>query len=237
VAFGIRKVGNVNNQDDTGKWQYDSGVVTRLIPRMTDIRPEKTFVTVCGPPVMYKFVVDELLKLHLPKHQLLMTLERTMKCGIGKCGHCIIGGYIYTCTEGPVFTYWDVIQMKGLILYRRMKLDNDKCNIGLNGLTGCNGDQLIIIHSEDKILDFFQSANIKSFSLAKSDNDESELDIAFKAHGSLRRLCKARCHEKAQASRAESVPFETAHIATRLCVAWKRPWASRFRSRHTICAH
>ncbi|HDI83634.1 MAG TPA: oxidoreductase, partial [candidate division WOR-3 bacterium] len=35
-------------------------------------------------------------------------------CGVGKCGHCAIG-YIYTCIDGPVFTYWDVIHMKELI--------------------------------------------------------------------------------------------------------------------------
>jgi sulfhydrogenase subunit gamma (sulfur reductase) len=64
---------------------------------------------------MYKFVVAELLKLNIPKHQILISLERRMKCGVGKCGHCIIGGYIYTCVEGPVFSYWDVIHMKGLI--------------------------------------------------------------------------------------------------------------------------
>jgi len=58
-------------------------------------------------------------------------------------------------------------------------LDREKLNVGLYGLTGCNGDQLTIIHSEDRILDFFGSANIKSFSLAKSDNEDTELDIAF----------------------------------------------------------
>jgi len=103
------------DQDDTGHWPYDTGVVTRLFPHLQDIDPENTFVAVCGPPVMYKYVVGEILKLNVPKHQILMTLERRMKCGVGKCGHCIIGGYIYTCLEGPVFSYWDVIHMKGLI--------------------------------------------------------------------------------------------------------------------------
>lgn len=103
------------DQDDTGEWPYDTGVVTRLIPRIQDIDPANTYVTVCGPPVMYKYVVDEVLKLNVPKHLILMTLERRMKCGVGKCGHCIIGGYVYTCMEGPVFSYWDVIHMQGLI--------------------------------------------------------------------------------------------------------------------------
>ncbi|MBN2030164.1 NADH:ubiquinone oxidoreductase [bacterium] len=58
-------------------------------------------------------------------------------------------------------------------------LENQKKDVGLYGFTGCNGDQLTIIHSEDKLLDFWQSVHIKSFSLAKSDNDDSDLDIAL----------------------------------------------------------
>jgi len=58
-------------------------------------------------------------------------------------------------------------------------LNQKKKDIGLYGFTGCNGCQLTIIHSEDMLLDFFSAANIKSFSLAKSDNDDSELDIAL----------------------------------------------------------
>jgi sulfhydrogenase subunit delta len=58
-------------------------------------------------------------------------------------------------------------------------LEQTKKQVGLYGFTGCNGDQLTIIHSEDKLLEFFQSAQIQSFSLAKSDNVESQLDIAL----------------------------------------------------------
>jgi len=103
------------DQDDTGSWPYETGLITRLFANLADIDPNNTCFAVCGPPVMYKFVVAEILKLNVPKHQILMTLERRMKCGVGKCGHCSIGGYIYTCLEGPVFSYWDVIHMKGLI--------------------------------------------------------------------------------------------------------------------------
>jgi sulfhydrogenase subunit delta len=62
---------------------------------------------------------------------------------------------------------------------RGAELDSAKKNIGLYGFTGCNGDQLVVIHNEDRLLEFFGAGVIKSFSLAKSDNDESELDIAF----------------------------------------------------------
>ncbi|HEX9934868.1 MAG TPA: FAD/NAD(P)-binding protein, partial [bacterium] len=102
-------------KDDTGKWPCHTGLVTGLFKHLTELDPYQTTVVVCGPPVMYKFVVAEILKLNIPKHQILLSLERRMKCGVGKCGHCIIGGYIYTCLEGPVFSYWDVLHMKGLI--------------------------------------------------------------------------------------------------------------------------
>lgn len=102
------------DEDDTGKWTEKIGVVTTLFPLCKDIDPENTYSLVCGPPVMYKFVLKELVKLNIPKDQILMTLERRMKCGVGKCGHCAID-YIYTCLDGPVFTYWDVIHMRELI--------------------------------------------------------------------------------------------------------------------------
>jgi NAD(P)H-flavin reductase len=102
------------DEDDTGRWTENKGVVTALFPLLKEIEPPNTFSLVCGPPVMYKFVLEELIKLNIPKDQILMTLERRMKCGVGKCGHCAID-YIYTCLDGPVFTYWDVIHMRELI--------------------------------------------------------------------------------------------------------------------------
>ncbi len=102
------------DEDDTGEWPADVGLVTQLFKKLGNINPENTFSLVCGPPIMYKFVLKEILKLNIPKDQILMTLERRMKCGVGKCGHCAID-YIYTCLDGPVFTYWDVIHMRELI--------------------------------------------------------------------------------------------------------------------------
>ncbi len=102
------------DKDDTGKWTEKVGVVTNLFKELGPIDAENTFVAVCGPPIMYKFVLQHLVKLGIPKHQILMTLERRMKCGVGMCGHCAIE-YLYTCIDGPVFTYWDVLHMKEII--------------------------------------------------------------------------------------------------------------------------
>jgi len=102
------------DEDDTGTWTDKIGVVTTLFSLLKEIDPSNTYALVCGPPIMYKFVIKELVNLTIPKDQILMTLERRMKCGVGKCGHCAID-YIYTCLDGPVFTYWDVIHMRELI--------------------------------------------------------------------------------------------------------------------------
>ena len=84
-------------------WTGNVGVVTTLFPKV-DIDPQKTFAITVGPPVMYKFVVAECLKKGIPEEQILLSFERRMKCGVGKCGHCQING-VYVCQEGPVFTY------------------------------------------------------------------------------------------------------------------------------------
>jgi len=54
--------------------------------------------------IMYRFVLKELLAKGIPETQIYLSLERRMKCGVGKCGHCQING-LYCCQEGPVFTY------------------------------------------------------------------------------------------------------------------------------------
>lgn len=84
-------------------WKGNVGLITSLIPGVT-LDSERTFAVVVGPPIMYKFVIIELLKKNIPERQILVSLERHMKCGVGKCGHCQIQNY-YCCKDGPVFTY------------------------------------------------------------------------------------------------------------------------------------
>ncbi|NQU17862.1 MAG: FAD/NAD(P)-binding protein [Candidatus Saganbacteria bacterium] len=91
----------VDNADPD--WKGNVGLITKLIPGI-DLDPERTFGVVCGPPIMYKFVIKELVKKKIPDRQVLVSLERHMKCGLGKCGHCQING-VYCCQDGPVFSY------------------------------------------------------------------------------------------------------------------------------------
>ncbi|MGO9255481.1 MAG: FAD/NAD(P)-binding protein [Bryobacteraceae bacterium] len=99
--------------DPSGTWKNHLGLLPTLFDHAR-IQPLRTYAAVCGPPVVYKFILRKLLELGFPKNRILMSLERRMKCGIGKCGHCSIG-YKYTCLEGPIFTYWDAINLPEMI--------------------------------------------------------------------------------------------------------------------------
>ncbi|MHC4265300.1 MAG: iron-sulfur cluster-binding protein, partial [Planctomycetota bacterium] len=82
------------------------GVITVLIPEIGE-KLRDSYVFVCGPPVMYKFVLMALAEFEVPKEKIFLNLERKMKCGVGKCGHCQINNY-YACMDGPVFRFSDI---------------------------------------------------------------------------------------------------------------------------------
>jgi NAD(P)H-flavin reductase len=87
----------------TGDWRGDVGVVPTLFEKVT-LLPATTLAFVCGPPVMIRFVVQDLLMRGFAEETVISTLERMMQCGVGKCNHCAIG-HRYVCRDGPVFSY------------------------------------------------------------------------------------------------------------------------------------
>jgi len=91
----------VDEPDD--RWQENVGVVTTLWGK-TDMVSPNGVAYICGPPIMIKFVIEKLLTSGFRDEDIYITLERYMKCGIGKCGHCNIAG-MFVCIDGPVFTY------------------------------------------------------------------------------------------------------------------------------------
>jgi sulfite reductase subunit B len=97
---GIEYYETVDKADDS--WKGNVGVITTLIPKVK-VDVKNTVAVVVGPPVMYRFVINELKKIGLADEDIVLSLERRMKCGVGKCGHCQING-VYVCQEGPVFT-------------------------------------------------------------------------------------------------------------------------------------
>ncbi|MHC4460544.1 MAG: FAD/NAD(P)-binding protein [Planctomycetota bacterium] len=86
-----------------GDWDGSVGVVTTILaPR--DVNIKNAVAVVCGPPIMMKFTTLKLLEFGFAAKDIYLSMEKNMSCGIGKCGHCMLGKY-YVCKDGPVFTY------------------------------------------------------------------------------------------------------------------------------------
>lgn len=95
------------------QWTGNVGVITTLMTDMA-VDPRKTVAIICGPPVMYKFAIVSLHKMGVVDKNIYVSLERHMKCGVGKCGHCQIDG-LYVCQDGPVFKYADLAEVQEAI--------------------------------------------------------------------------------------------------------------------------
>jgi len=91
-------------------WTGNVGVVGTLLQKV-EIDVPNAVVFVCGPPIMIRFVVQDLSGMGFGEEAIITTLERHMRCGIGKCNHCMIGDK-WVCKDGPVFTYR---QMKAMM--------------------------------------------------------------------------------------------------------------------------
>jgi NAD(P)H-flavin reductase len=87
-------------------WQGNVGMVTDLFDRV-QLDPPRTSAIICGPGVMMKAATTRLISRGFAEDQLFMSLERRMQCGMGMCGHCMIGQK-RVCLDGPVFAYKDV---------------------------------------------------------------------------------------------------------------------------------
>ena len=104
----IRYLETVDRADQG--WNGHVGVITTLFPKI-DVDPSKTYCVIVGPPVMYRFAILEAKAKGIPDSQIFLSLERRMKCGLGKCGHCQIN-HFYVCQDGPVFRYTDIFGLE-----------------------------------------------------------------------------------------------------------------------------
>jgi 2-polyprenylphenol hydroxylase and related flavodoxin oxidoreductases len=84
-------------------WNGSVGVATTLLNKIS-INIENSVVVVCGPPIMMKFGTIRLLEMGYKEDQIYLSMEKNMSCGLGKCGHCMMGEF-FVCKDGPVFTY------------------------------------------------------------------------------------------------------------------------------------
>lgn len=92
----------VDNDEDYA-WMGSIGFVVDFIKDIKHIG-EDTKVIIIGPPLMMKNSIRELLQHKVKEENIWLSLERHMKCGTGKCGHCRIRDK-YVCCDGPVFNY------------------------------------------------------------------------------------------------------------------------------------
>jgi NAD(P)H-flavin reductase len=85
------------------EWNGSVGVATTLLSKIK-IDINNSIAVVCGPPVMMKFGTIRLLEMGYKEDQIYLSMEKNMSCGLGKCGHCMMGEF-FVCKDGPVFTY------------------------------------------------------------------------------------------------------------------------------------
>jgi NAD(P)H-flavin reductase len=134
ILYGAKNPSAVLFKDDLASWEASArfacsrtvdsitggdcysgnvGLITALIPPL-EIVPERTVAVIVGPPVMYRPVITELALKGLGSDRIVVSLERQMRCGVGKCGHCTIE-HLYCCQDGPVFWLDEVEHLRGAL--------------------------------------------------------------------------------------------------------------------------
>lgn len=89
------------------------GLLSALLDQF-DLDPGRTFAAICGPPVVYPLLVSRLRQLGLSDDRIHLSLERRMKCGVGRCGHCAVGTRL-CCVDGPVFSLAELAGIEGAL--------------------------------------------------------------------------------------------------------------------------
>lgn len=97
---------NVICEEATPEWSGEEGMVTDLMKRIY-LDPEDSVSFICGPSIMYKFVLPELKAIGFEDEDIYLSYERRMECGVGMCRRCNIGDR-FVCHDGPVFSYDEV---------------------------------------------------------------------------------------------------------------------------------
>jgi NAD(P)H-flavin reductase len=84
-------------------WRGRVGVVPDLIAG-AGVDPARTFAMLCGPELMMRYALPALARLGVPETRIFLSMERSMKCAEGFCGHCQLGP-AFVCKDGPVFRF------------------------------------------------------------------------------------------------------------------------------------
>jgi len=102
----------VDSQEGEGCYSGSVGLITDLIHPL-ELNVKNTEAVIVGPPMMYPPAIEALKSKGLDSSQIVVSLERQMRCGVGKCGHCSIE-HLYCCQDGPVFRLRDIENLRGI---------------------------------------------------------------------------------------------------------------------------
>lgn len=114
ILFGT-SIGERFFPTEMDAWAADPSIVYRTgrtrpgkpdsLSFVADIDPTNAAAVVVGPPgAFFEYVIGQMILLGIPEHLIFQSIERRMRCAVGKCGHCMAGGYL-VCVDGPVFPY------------------------------------------------------------------------------------------------------------------------------------
>ncbi len=123
LLYGARFLEDIVYRDELKEWEKSINVVITLSKappewrglrgRVTDHLDSLrlgngTVAAVCGSPAVMSSIADALVKHGISSSDIYVSLERHMKCGIGKCARCLIPGGKHVCIDGPVFRVADI---------------------------------------------------------------------------------------------------------------------------------
>lgn len=93
-------------------WPWHVGQVTELFDEV-EMDSSRAVVMMCGPEGMMRVAVDHLVKRGVREDSIYLSMERSMQCAVGLCGHCQYGGK-FVCKDGPIFSYSEAKPLFGV---------------------------------------------------------------------------------------------------------------------------
>jgi len=100
-------------EEPAGGLTCRTGLLPTLL-RGVNFTLENTVAAICGPPALYRCLIAELDTFGFSAEAIFLSLERRMKCGMGRCCHCAVGE-LFCCTDGPVFRLTEVREIEGAL--------------------------------------------------------------------------------------------------------------------------
>lgn len=88
---------------DNGNWIWGSGLVTSFMHDL-DVDFANSVVMSVGPEPMMIGVANAFVAAGVRPECVYLSLERSMKCAIGHCGHCQLGAQ-FICKDGAIYPY------------------------------------------------------------------------------------------------------------------------------------